>query len=630
MPGYSFVNPYNFIPLPNTKTMAERKKGSLSGLITYNLYTKTPLFIPNTSSNRAFARPGENKDHKSYDFFSYTDLSGIQETPAPARPVIPGSEMRGVLRSNYEIITNSCMSSLDVNKVLSKRTMESFQAGLIKKNGEKGYQLFKAEDCLWRTEGANNTTIQNSMPEGTKVVFDTEEKKIGKTFAQNVAKYADSVPEGKSVGYLIKGAPGPGNHSGQPNAKVIPAQKHYAHIFRLKENAVCDLEDLSSLYKVLDQYYKNNRDDKSKNYAEYRTQLQNFEGGSGEEYFPVYYSKIDDATIYLSPACKTREVYKETLRTLAGSMIPCSSKNYLCPACSLFGTLADDGAVSSRIRVLDLKAEDKNNNKDYYLGTVTLKPLSSPKLSNVEFYLQRPEGADFWTYDYYIDSDGTVKRQPGTLSGRKFYWHNLDANDYSSEERTSQNITVRPVRDGITFKGKIYFEKISEKELRDLLFVIQAGDNGSLETKEHGLKIGAAKPLGFGSVAMKVTGVTLRSYEMDKENQTIKVINKPAGIDLQEVCDADDVCKREDFLTITNFQAVRGEIVGYPRTQNEDDEEGYQWFTWNHAKVKRKNGTRTLDLEKNGNNKMPTSRKEMIFRQYMEPMKPGLSVNIDE
>lgn len=294
MAKYSFVNPYNFIPLPDIKTLAERKKGSLSGVITYELYTKTPLFIPNTSNDQAFAKPGDDKDHKSYDFFSYTDLSGIEGIPAPERPVIPGSEMRGVLRSNYEIITNSCMSSLDMNKVLSKRTMESFQAGLIKKEAD-GYQLFEAEDCLWRTKGANDTAdednwqntneyrkrecyIQKGLSEGTKVVFEPEERGIEKTLARSVKEYADDVPEGMSVGYLIKGAPGPGSHSGQKGAKVIASQKHCAHIFRLKEEAdkVCDLEDLSSLYKVLDQYYQNNKKDKNKNYDEYRTKLKEF------------------------------------------------------------------------------------------------------------------------------------------------------------------------------------------------------------------------------------------------------------------------------------------------------------------------------------------------------------------
>lgn len=118
-----FVNPYNFIPLdPQEKkqiSKADERDKKFYGEIKYTLTTKTPLFIPNTSSDDAFKMnhgiEDEKERHKNQDFFSYKDLSKVKESTAnnPPEPIIPGSEVRGMFRSNYEILTNSCASVVD-------------------------------------------------------------------------------------------------------------------------------------------------------------------------------------------------------------------------------------------------------------------------------------------------------------------------------------------------------------------------------------------------------------------------------------------------------------------------------------------------------------------------------------
>ena len=75
MPTDKFVNPYNFISLPDHKEKAYTDKDRHTGAITYTITTETPLFIPNSSSETAFSESTKVKDHKSYDFFSYTDLN---------------------------------------------------------------------------------------------------------------------------------------------------------------------------------------------------------------------------------------------------------------------------------------------------------------------------------------------------------------------------------------------------------------------------------------------------------------------------------------------------------------------------------------------------------------------------
>ena len=50
---FKFINPYNFIPFANAKTLASKSddEEKLSGVIEYSLLTKTPLFIPNIGMN---------------------------------------------------------------------------------------------------------------------------------------------------------------------------------------------------------------------------------------------------------------------------------------------------------------------------------------------------------------------------------------------------------------------------------------------------------------------------------------------------------------------------------------------------------------------------------------------------
>lgn len=153
----NFINPYNFIPMGKKKGKVSREGGKLSGRITYILKTKTPLFIPNISCDTAFAVSSHNPGHKSYDFFSYHNLSNEKHGDKICyRPVIPGSEVRGMFRSNYEILTDSCLSSLDSDMQLSKRTTESFKPGILVRKDDT-YELYQAKAIRWRLQGATDT-----------------------------------------------------------------------------------------------------------------------------------------------------------------------------------------------------------------------------------------------------------------------------------------------------------------------------------------------------------------------------------------------------------------------------------------------------------------------------------------
>ena len=140
-----FVNPYHFVELGNLpveKTDFYKSKGGNTGWIDIDIETLTPIFIPNTSNSNAFnksipektikGRTFERKELKSYRFFSYQDLSGDTSNNLPyEEPVIPGSEIRGMIRSAFEAVTNSCLSTIDMKRPLYKRTIRTGTPGLL-------------------------------------------------------------------------------------------------------------------------------------------------------------------------------------------------------------------------------------------------------------------------------------------------------------------------------------------------------------------------------------------------------------------------------------------------------------------------------------------------------------------
>lgn len=667
--AYAFINPYNFIPLGSggKKAKEPEQNNGLSGVISYSLLTKTPLFIPNTSNDDAFDMDKNVKDHKSYDFFSYKDLSSMKgkgsvknELP---QPVIPGSEMRGMLRSNYEILTDSCMSAVDDEKILSKRTQEKFQAGLLKRNEVSDgvtYELYKAEDCLARTKGANTLEdepnakawsdqngsikfkeiwgrpcyIQNDFPEGSKVEFHYTLRKKGKPLAEDIKKASEtSVEVSGKIGYIIKGEAGP--LMKEKNGEGFSKQnKHCLHVFCLSYNQANEPIRVfrkfnekfltSRLDAVLSLYKQNGQSE----YNEYRIEYENFKKGKGEQYFPVYYSKIHykeekNDELMLAPACITREVYTRKISDMAKGYKSCDKTGELCPACALFGTLGKEnqGGVISRIRVTDLECVEKNPENCFDKEPITLQPLSTPKF-NPEFYIKKPdERAVFWTYEYYVDQYGNIHSNTMELNGRKFYWHHPDFSlENCRGEISNLNKTIRPVRSGITFQGKIYFHNISEEELNTLCYLINAGESSdiNLKKKKHGYKLGAAKPLGLGSVAMHINNVILRKFMID-ENKGISMTEDPYVPDTAHTLADNKIIS--NFAIMTEFDYLKNYLqsgkkkISYPRTQKDGDI--FDWFSKNHTGYRYNKNER-----KNVSTNMPASRKNMLFKEYLKPMEP--------
>lgn len=161
---YRFLNPYNFVrPLAVRHPEAEPLLGSCkppphdrylgnTGRLKCRLTVQTPTFISDSHAVevKTVRENGKKKEHSIYRFFEYND-----------EPALPASSLRGMLRSVFEAVTNSCFSVFAGHKRLSyhlppHEALKLIPARVIHENGK------------WYLDILNGTTpvVVGERPDG--------------------------------------------------------------------------------------------------------------------------------------------------------------------------------------------------------------------------------------------------------------------------------------------------------------------------------------------------------------------------------------------------------------------------------------------------------------------------------
>ena len=585
-----FVNPYNFIGFQKEKAKAYTDEDVHTGVIEYSITTKTPLFIPNSSSETAFCESDEVAEHKSYDFFSYTELDGKKRYEKEYHiPVIPGSEMRGVVRNAYETLTDSCMGLLNEEEYPIKRSGEQFKPALIYRNSAGNYSLLEAKS-LRIGEKAPSKKVPPGFSDykNGDVIYYQEPPKNDKHQPCPIEDYSTKKNGYRKKGYLLKW--GMGVEKARYHvftAKANEAQRDVVRKIHLSKDII-----ERQLYRIIDSYLSVPAitSDNEAAYKEYRQDLEQFLGKKEEGYFPVNYSQPSENSpqiFYLSPATLTKEISTNSIGKLAGDFKPC--RDEICPACDLFGYVGENNEVAkgSQIRFSDLYVQGEEKAENYYAcNKLTIEALGEPKLGNIDFYLKRPAGASFWTYDYLIrptikdgKKTGELEIRDGVLRGRKFYWHHRKVNTSRSVMTTKLNKTIRPVKKDIVFTGKLYFESISKRQLDQLIWLLNSGN------EKLGLKLGGAKPLGFGSISCQVQCVQERVIRLKNGNLNYELMELPVDGITYESAGFSSTVKKE-FYKIAGLETIPENVeITYPKTIEQKGQpltEGFKWFVNNH------------------------------------------------
>lgn len=667
--SYGFINPYNFVPFGDYITDDMRKdknevylgdvqKELLSGWLDMEIHIKTPLIIPDGAHPKYYdLQKGKivncrneiadpKNRHLEYDFFKLYNSERGQEEYA-----IPGSEIRGMIRSTYEAVTNSCVPNLLDDKKPNSQRVPIYGAlkkrGLLKYDGRK-WILYDTRKIL--EEVVVVPVYKNEQEyyvESMKRVRDCEQNKENNIDRYEIMKYLDNIEEylsgreykSKQIhcvekinfkkqieGYLFVKVDEIEDKGinidviNQPTGTFVenkgwlqynvPVNTNMIyHVAYLMENSKNEIkvwpegkaEDNEEAYQKLksaldrDTAYGNNmmnhpNKECNKNLKEALKRACE----DSSQLVPVYYFDVKEEeeerkSVYLSGSAIGRIGQRRKWQDIMEGHTPCNGEN-LCPACLLFGNKSTEG-LKGHVRFSDAFMEHYTK---IDTSIHTLDVLSSPKPTAFEFYLNKPvDEATYWNFDFYgvtKEEDGQSKGteyeqlQKGMLQkqalprGRKMYWHHKISKD--ARNQTNLNNTMEAVDHGV-FKSKIFFNQITKKQLNDLIWSINLGENDVKGKELH--KLGHAKPLGYGSVKLVVTGGKIRKFDMKEESFSYQMEEvKDAGINIEHPIPSFKVDSKavSSLLRMCDATTISaGQTVDYPRKKPRG--KIYEWFANN-------------------------------------------------
>jgi hypothetical protein len=172
----------------------------------------------------------------------------------------------------------------------------------------------------------------------------------------------------------------------------------------------------------------------------------------------------------------------------------------------LAGRITPNHAVSQK------NPEFLGSQQGYY---VPLKILGSPKPSAWEFYLQQDSSKPPATYGDLPGDAG------GELAGRKYYPHQPGIQTVEQIQETDltiiqskQSTLARFIcKSDTEFKFTLHFARLREWELGALLAVLEPyrlAENGKPNENDYAHKLGLGRPLGMGSVEIKIDTIRIR------------------------------------------------------------------------------------------------------------------------
>lgn len=551
-----FVNPYTFIPLGRQTSVLqpgcteEEVEERFTGVIRCELETKTPLAIP--ARNVTAIRDAPNP-HYYTKFFR---VGGV--------PIIPGSSLRGPIRSVFEQLTGSCMRA-NGEKLHSLGGKK--KPGLLALDDGGRYKLYKARRYRVTNDEHRLDVAGVDWVTGDAVMITVGDDEGANRFA---------VSDGAVTGIW---------RVGDPSAPTDAIEGIYLRVNQAGATANApsvfvrgalidkpiDESAVECLRGNVEEYVKNSVENGAGPYASnYKFR---FDGLHDGKHLPVWYGYDKDGTSYafqFAWAELSRSVYPVTPLDFIkdAGKLPCTSKDHLCPACSLFGFVGHEGDAgerkASRVRFTDAVPINQPS-----FSIITLPALLGPRPSAFEFYLKNGRHK----HSFSPQTPGT------TIAGRKAYWHHQGGVSGVEQHDCDFNSRVECIDAGATFTFDVFFDGVSRKELNALVYTLGIGRSWDNDGEMRCHKIGHGKPVGAGSVLVDVQRVLIRTYcgtryGLGEADDTWKLSRKEVEGILQNV---------QAVKKVTQLTAIgAGVPISYPRVNQGGDI--FEWFGKNRVR----------------------------------------------
>ncbi|BAZ06392.1 TIGR03986 family type III CRISPR-associated RAMP protein [Calothrix sp. NIES-3974] len=553
------VAPYNFVELPNQ--IVEVKPDSLpqqniyysqsenryTGRINCTLTTESPLYIRCGLTTEEFACGAESKDLA--DFF-YTGIANKAR-----KPVIPGSSLRGMIRSLVEIISFSKLDKVsDADKFFFRAVaadkddpLKNIYTNYLKKENLKAGYLVKKDDGWYirpatKIEDKYFIYIKEKHVEGKIDGFICMKSldyvpqyrqniSFGDFYTQNgrccAKKISNDCTEFEYMGVLVTS----GNMLESTNLDEQERERKLKSKGGRKYHYLVGIPDSKAeLIKI--------NDDAITAYCRALTNFQKakspydnnpFEQDSGvlKNGRVIFYSQIKSEEIILFGHCPNFRIPYSPLQdgkaASAVDFIPnhIGKSDKIDLADAIFGFVREKdknhpnsthenngtklSALAGRVFIENAICEKTVNDDIWLTGnleqTITPKILSNPKPTTFQHYLVQSND-DKAQLKHYASKpvEDTVIR------GHKLYWHkpnakkeDIEENDTTKIKKSSSQYTkIKPIKAGVKFTFDIHFENLSNIELGALLWILKIAAN-----PKYCLSLGMGKPLGMGAVKIE-------------------------------------------------------------------------------------------------------------------------------
>jgi CRISPR-associated protein (TIGR03986 family) len=540
----SFHNPYNFVPaLPrNDKKVADTELGDhlpvghhayladyWTGSISVKLKTKTPLLLNDASRVEI-----DENGHKTFPM----------SLGADGRPHIASTSIKGMLRSAYEIVTNSRLSIFtghddclayrnppspgngrNENKpvlipaivVGNKPDEMSFKLLKYEKLANYGYAI-KLPRYRDREGGGSQNEVfalqyceepHNLPVDGNKVWVIHNAKGV----AEKISPWSETPPDEKAdwkTGWVCITGENINKKRYErvfvegDNDREIPVSEQHKQIWK---QLICN-------YKKTNTRGIKKRDKQNESYDAYlgskpgETAFSQHiwkEDSEALDFGTLCYVTLDsqgDITT-LSPVTISRQLYSlspDSLLDDALKLRPATSLNNLSPVERVFGWANQKGssAYKGQLRIKSVQC-DSSNAIETLEPPVPLAILSSPKPEQARFYVAQ----DTRGKPLSEPEKGKGYSMTSGIRGRKVYPHHLKGLQHQEWKRTDnkkddQNFSTKAwVKQGQEFTVEIQVNNLSSVELGALLWILDLGAN-------YYHRLGAGKPLGFGSIQVEI------------------------------------------------------------------------------------------------------------------------------
>lgn len=557
---FEAVAPYNFVPLPEQIHAVDLPEScdldrysdteSQTGYIDCTFTTMTPLYTRTAMTPQFYEQWGEKIRELMKNPSARQEYAQFFHGDQGKQPVIPGSSLRGMVRTLVEIISNSKMKWV-TNEPLVFRSVgdrtglgEYYRtrlmiegprnhltpkviAGYIEKVGYRWYirpaqsvggstfarvhrnDLKDVERLLAQWHSCKNAW--KLWVKTGSLAFQNLQGGYRKLKYMPVTEVSATAKSGFAEAVLVK--------SGFMNNKR-------------RESVFFPPDANAPLLEIDEELIRRYREQVSQEQMKLLG-----EHGMLREQQPVFYLLDQEGKLaFCGHTMMLRLPYEKTPLDFVPAELRSSTITDLTEA--IFGFVAEDKGDerkprAGRVSFCDAQLAAGQENIWLAAQAITPRIMSGPKPTSFQHYLtqQEPDTVDTWERTKagesktatLLDHYASPPPHQTVIRGHKLYWHKAgtDQAAIEAEEKVdfvgdaqqrppklpdTQHTQIKPVRAGVTFHFRLHFENLRDFELGALLWALALPGE---ESKQYCHKLGMGKALGMGSIQMAVAALKI-------------------------------------------------------------------------------------------------------------------------